>query len=142
MRLSCDDRSKLRMTVGLSGLQGEVVHELKPEVFNGWPLFRNRAVGEVPLAGPGDEGAIEVGVDLSSLFAKVLSEAKGLGKSKGRFFLKIYRADGSKASGELLECALRSYDKEGKFEGESLLKFEGGRFGDAAFELDKKIRVR
>jgi hypothetical protein len=38
---------------------------------------------------------------------------------KAGFFLRLSRAEDSKAVGELLECAIRSYDPEGRFVGES-----------------------
>jgi hypothetical protein len=137
LKLACDDRSSLRMKIGHAGdpAAKAASHEISPEAFNGWPLFGGSNAGHVPMAGPGDPTPIEVGIDLTSLL-----ENSGFDQAmKGRIFLRLSRADGSKAVGELLECAIRSYDPEGRFAGESAVPIASGKFGDSPLEIDTDL---
>ena len=87
----------------------------------------------MPLAGPGDETPLEVGIDLTSLL-------KNLGPNQeGKFFLKLSRADGSEAEGELHECSIRSYGPNGSFLRESTIEIEAGEFGPSPLEIDTII---
>lgn len=138
LKLACDDRSDLRMNIGISGDQDAAAaeYELAPEAFNGWPLFgKGSNAGHVPLAGPDDNTPIEVGIDLTSLFKDLGSDKDG----KGRFFLEISRADGSDASGELYECAIRSYDPQGGFLKESKVEIGDGSFGESGLKIESVI---
>ena len=87
------------------------------------------------MAGPGDDTPIEVGIDLTSLLKNLAPDNDG----KGRLFLRLSRADGSSATGELHECALRSYDPKGSFLGESQLIIKDGNFGKSLFTIDAVI---
>ena len=75
LKLACNKRSDLRMTIGIAGDKDATKpeHELAPQALNGWPLFGNRKnnVGEVPLAGPGDDSPLELGIDLTPLLNKL-----------------------------------------------------------------------
>lgn len=137
LKLVCNDRTDLRMTIGIAGDEASVApeHEFAPEAFNGWPLFGSKHAGHVPLAGPKDDTPIEVGIDLTSLFHDLGIDEDG----KGKLFLRLSRAKGSSAVGELQECAVRSYDLEGKFLGESQLEMKNGKFGDTALHLEMTI---
>jgi hypothetical protein len=137
LKLACDDRSSLRMNIGISGdpAATAAAHEFSPEAFNGWPLFGKANAGHVPMAGPGDSKPIEVGIDLTALLEKA-----GPGQEmKGRFFLRLGRAGGSEAVGELLECAIRSYDPEGRFVAESPVPIAAGKFGDSPLEIESDL---
>ena len=108
-------------------------HEMMPEVLNGWPLFGDgNNVGEVPLAGPGDESPLEVGVDLTPLLEKLGPEAKG----EGRLFLRVGRSEKSEVTGTVQACAVRSYDDKGGFVGESVVEIKDGAFGASALTLE------
>ena len=50
LKLACDDRSDLRMTLGIAGdLDATTAkYETAPEAFNGWPLFGSSDAGHVP----------------------------------------------------------------------------------------------
>ena len=136
LKLSCNDRTDIRMTIGIAGDPKATVpeHEIKPEAFNGWPLFgRGGNGGHVPLAGPKDNTPLEVGIDLTPLFEKLGS------MNGGKLFLTLNRADGSEAEGKLHECAVRSYDPKGKFLRESEVKIKGGNFGDAPLNIEAVI---
>ena len=121
------------MTIGVAGDEeaSEPEHEFAPEAFNGWPLFRRGNAGNVPMAGPDDDTPLEVGIDLTPLLRKLGSDKAG----KSCFFLKITRADGSEAEGELLECAIRSYDSGGSFQEESEVEIKDGAFGETPLEI-------
>ncbi|MDG2486464.1 MAG: hypothetical protein P8M65_02025 [Roseibacillus sp.] len=135
--LSCSDRSDLRLRIGVSELQDITAprHEVSPEAFNGWPLFGRANAGPVPLAGPGEEGPIEVGIDITELVGKLSSEGDG----EGRLFVTLGTKEGSPAKGVVKECALRSYDTKGQFVSESSLEVGGGAFGKDAVQLSGKI---
>ena len=139
LKLSCNDRTDLRMTIGIAGDKNakSAEHEITPEAFNGWPLFgRGGNGGHVPLAGPKDDTPIEVGIDLTPLLKK-------LGPSqddKAKLFLQLSRADGSKVDGELHEAAVRLYDLNGKFVRESAMKIKTGNFGESPLQVNTVIR--
>jgi len=137
LKLACDDRTDLRMTIGIAGDKDAAApeHEFAPEAFNGWPLFGGGNAGHVPMAGPDDNTPLEVGIDLTSLFKNLGPDEDG----EGRLFLRLGRADGSDATGELLECALRTYDPKGKFLRESPLKIQDGKFGKSALKIDAAL---
>jgi len=137
LKLACSDRTDLRMTIGLAGDKDATApeHEFAPEAFNGWPLFGGGNAGHVPMAGPEDHTPLEVGIDLTSL----LKELRPDKDNKGRLFLELSRADGSDATGELQECAVRTYDTKGMFLRESPLKIKKGKFGKSALKIDTII---
>jgi len=138
LKLAFNDRSDLRITIGAAGDKdaSSAENEFAPEAFNGWPLFgRGGHGGHVPLAGPGDDAPIEVGIDLTSLLKDLDSDNDG----KGRLFLQLSRANGSEASGELHECAIRRYDAKGDFLRETKVEIEDGQFGKSALKIDTII---
>ena len=138
LKLACNDRTDLRLTVGVAGdsKAEDPEYEFAPEAFNGWPLFgRGGNAGHVPMAGPDDHTPIEVGIDLSELTEKLKAD----GKKVGRFFLTLSRADGSEAVGQLHECALRSYDSKGKLIREIPVEIDGGKFGKSPLTLEAVI---
>jgi len=139
LKLSCNDRTDLRMTIGIAGDKNAKTaeYEISPEAFNGWPLFgRGGNGGHVPLAGPKDDTPIEVGIDLTPLLEKLGPDKDG----KGKLFLQFSRADGSKVEGQLHECAVRLYDPKGKFVRESAVKIKTGNFGESPLQIDTMIR--
>jgi hypothetical protein len=79
---------------------------------------------------------IEVGIDLTPLL-------KNLGPDKdekGKLFLQLSRADGSKVNGQLHEAAVRLYDPKGKFVRESAVKIKAGNFGESPIQINTVIR--
>ena len=139
LKLACNDRTNLRMTIGVAGDKkaSEPEHDFSPEAFNGWPLFRRGNAGHVPIAGPDDDTPIEVGIDLTPLLKKLSPDGDGGGK--GFLFIRLTRADGSEAEGELLECGIRSYDSKGRFQHESEVEIEGGAFGKTPLEITSEL---
>lgn len=139
LKLACDDRTNLRMTIGVAGDvdASDPEHEYAPEAFNGWPLFAGTHAGHVPMAGPDDHTPIEVAIDLTTLMQKLPSEDDG----KAKLFLKLSRADGSDASGELHECAFRTYCPDGHFLEESPLVINDGKFGGSTLHLRTVIKI-
>lgn len=138
LKLACSDRTDLRMTIGIAGDKGAdaPVHEFAPEAFNGWPLFGEGGnAGHVPIAGPGDDTPIEVGIDLTSLLNDLGPDEDG----EGRLFLRLDRADGSEATGEVLECAIRSYDAKGELVNESQVTIQDGKFGKSPLKIETVI---
>lgn len=133
LKLACDNRSDLRMTLGLADDPKAKApqHEFAPETFNGWPLFGRSNAGPVPLAGPEDATPIEVGIDLTSLLAKLGDDNDG----KGKLFLELSRASESKATGQLHECAVRFYDAKGSLLREEPVKFKDGKFGKSDLKV-------
>jgi hypothetical protein len=125
------------MTIGIAGDTDAATpeHEFAPEAFNGWPLFGGGNAGHVPMVGPDDDTPIEVGIDLTSLLKDLGPDKDG----KGKIFLRLSRADGSDAVGELHECAVRTYDPKGRLLGESPLKIEDGNFGKSLLEMETVI---
>ena len=140
LKLSCNDRSDLRMTIGVSENKDADTfqYEIAPEAFNGWPLFGKSNAGHVPIAGPDDETPIEVGIDLTSLIDKIGSDED----NKGRFFLRLSRAKESDAVGELHECAIRSYDSNGELIKELGIEIGNGEFGESEFKVNTVIDLQ
>lgn len=139
LKLSCDKRADLRMTVGLSSDAGATKPEqtIAPQAFNGWPIFGNSGPGAVPLAGPGDDAPLEVGIDLTPLLEQ-------LGRDdfeSGRVFLNLSRKDGSKMAGELHEAAARFYDEQGDFIREQSIEIESGSFGDTELAMRANVEL-
>jgi hypothetical protein len=137
LKLACNKRSDLRVTVGIAGKKDATKpeHELAPQMLNGWPLFgKNRKdnVGEVPLAGPGDESPLEVGIDLTPLLNKLGPESAG----DGRLFLNFSCEDKSDATGVVHACAIRNYDDKGSFVRESVMEVQDGSFGKKPLTLE------
>lgn len=137
LKLTCNKRSDLRVSVGIAGNKDATKpeHELAPQFLNGWPLFgRNRKdnVGEVPLAGPGDENPLEVGIDLTPLVNKLASGTAG----DGRLFLNFGCEGKSDATGKLQACAIRAYDDKGAFVRESAVEVKDGSFGKTPLKLE------
>lgn len=137
LKLACDDRSDLRVSIGIAGDKDADTpeHEFAPEALNGWPLFGKGKSGHVPMAGPDDNTPLEMGVDLTALLNKMGSDKDG----KVRIFLRFSRADGSDATGELLECAIRSYNEKGEFLRESKVNIDGGKFGKSPLKVQSVI---
>lgn len=135
LKLSCSDRSNLRFTIGIAAHEKaeKPDHVIAPEAFNGWPLFGNANAGHVPLAGPDDDTPLEAGIDLTPLFQKIKST------DKAKLFLKLTRANGSDASGQLHECAIRSYNPKGAFTDESKFKIKNRLFGKTPLEMTGPI---
>ena len=135
LKLACNKRSDLRVTIGIAGDKDATKpeHELVPQPLNGWPLFGKpkNNVGEVPLAGPGDESPLEVGIDLTPLLSKIGAKSAG----EGRLFLSFSCDDKSDATGLLHACAIRHYDDKGTFLRESPVKVQEGSFGKKTFTL-------
>ena len=94
LKLSCTERCNLRTRIGIAGdIKAESAeHEVAPQVLNGWPLFKGSHPGAVPIAGPGNDKAIELGVDISDLMDRVDADANG----KARLFIHISRKKKSK----------------------------------------------
>jgi hypothetical protein len=139
LKLSSDNRSDLRMTIGIAGDKNATVpeHELAPQVLNAWPLFgkRKNNVGEVPLAGPGDGSALELGIDLTPLLNLLGPDADG----DARLFLRFHRAEKSAATGVLQACAIRSYDAKGSFVSESVVGISDGNFGNTPLAIETHL---
>jgi hypothetical protein len=134
LKLTCDNRADLRVRIGIARDKDATVpeHEFAPQPLNGWPLFGARdQVGKVPLAGPGDSSPVETGIDITGLFEKLGPDAR----DEARLFLRLNRAKGSEMKGELLECAVRSYDAEGGFMSEAVVGIEKGAFGPESLEI-------
>lgn len=128
LKLACDNRADLRVTIGIADDTDatKAEHEIAPQALNAWPLFgRSDNVGEVPLAGPGDNSPLELGVDLTPLFNQLGSNSDGA----ARLFLRFGRKDKGDATGILHACAIRSYDGDGKFLRETPVEISDGKFG-------------
>ncbi len=138
LKLACDDRTGLRMTVGIAGdpEADAPEHTFKPEAFNGWPIFRKSNAGHVPMAGPDDDTPLEVGVDLTPLLESLGEDADG----RGKVFLSLSRADGSDATGMLHEAAVRAYGENGQPVKETPITIGGsGTFGEKTLRVDTVI---
>ncbi len=130
LKLSCNNRSALRVTIGIARdkVAAKPEYEITPQVLNGWPLFgKGNNVGTVPIAGPGDDTPLELGIDLTPLLKQLGPNADG----KGRLFLRIARSEESEATGALHSCAVRSYDDKGAFLHESTIDVKDGAFNSA-----------
>jgi hypothetical protein len=126
LKLSHNKRSDLRVSIGIAKDKNatQPEHEIAPQPLNGWPLFGNRKnnVGEVQLAGPGDDTPLEIGIDLTPLFNQIESNPDA------SLFLRFSCAEKGDASGTLHACAIRSYDNNGKFIQESPIEISDGNF--------------
>ena len=140
LKLACNKRSDLRMSIGIAGDKNATKpeHELAPQVLNGWPLFGNRKnnVGEVPLAGPGNNSPLELGIDLTPLLNKLGPDSAG----DGRLFLSFSCAEKSDTTGMLHACAIRHYDEKGAFVRESVVEVQEGAFGKKPLILETALR--
>ena len=139
LKLSCSDRSDLRVTVGIAPTSDapEAGYEIAPLALNGWPLFGRSNGGHVPLAGPGNYSPIELGIDLTPLLEKLGSKAV----EEGKLFFRFTRADKSKAQGKVHECAIRRYDESGQFVRESPIEVKDGGFGESPLEFESLLGV-
>ena len=128
IKLSCNDRTDLRLTVGLSDdpEAAKPEHTLAPEAFNGWPVFGGAGPGNVPMAGPDDDTPLEAGIDLTPLLESLGQDRQG----DGRVFLNLSRKDGSEAAGVLHEAAVRYYNAAGEFINEELITISQDAFGE------------
>ena len=139
LKLACNKRSDLRMTIGIASDKDATKpeHELAPQVLNGWPLFgeRKNNVGEVPLAGPGDDSPLELGIDLTPLLAKLGPDHAG----DARLFLSFSCAEKSDTTGVLHACAIRHYDDKGSFVRESAVEVQDGSFGNKPLTLETRL---
>jgi len=138
LNFSSDNRAQLRVTIGIARdpVATAPEREFAPQPINGWPLFgQQEHVGAVPLAGPDDPTPLELGIDLTPLLTDLGPAAKG----NGRLFLKFSRADGSGMSGEIHACAIRTYDTNGAFIGESTIEIQEGEFGPEPLALEALI---
>lgn len=133
LKLACDDRTDLRMKIGVAGdpTADKPEQIFAPEAFNGWPLFGKAHAGHVPMAGPDDHTPIEVGIDISHLMSALPADED----NQAKLFLSLGRADGSDAVGKLYECAVRFYDPDGKFLRETKFDIEDADFGESSFEV-------
>lgn len=138
LKLACNDRSNLRMTLGLASSPSAAAaeHTDAPEAFNGWPLFGRTNAGHVPLAGPGDDTPLEVGIDLTPLLGKLDTPT-----SDASLFITLTKADGSDVVGELHEAAVRIYDEAGALIQEQPLEIDGGGFGASPLQLRFPIQT-
>jgi hypothetical protein len=136
LKLACNKRSDLRVTIGIAGDKSATKpeHELVPQVLNGWPLFGNRKnnVGQVPLAGPADHTPLEIGIDLTPLLDKL--SPKSVGDS--RLFLSFSSAEKSDTTGRLQVCAIRNYDDKGSLVRESIVEVQDGNFSNEPLKLE------
>lgn len=137
LKLACDDRTDLRLTLGLAGDPDATgsAHTYAPEAFNGWPMFGHANAGHVPMAGPDDDTPLEVGIDLTSLLDALGPDADG----NGRLFLQLACADDSEATGQVLEAAVRTYDAEGQLIHEEPIVVSEGQFGESAVSIEAVI---
>lgn len=137
IKLACDNRTDLRMTIGIAADPDAKApeHTIAPEAFNGWPLFGRTHAGYVPLAGPEQPEPIEVGIDLTELLDKVDVDQQ----AGARVFLTLTRKDGSQAIGQLHEAGVRFYDNQGNFEREIPMDIGEGNFGET--ELTASITL-
>jgi hypothetical protein len=136
LKLACNKRSDLRMTIGIAGDKDATKpeHELAPQVLNGWPLFGTpeNNVGQVPLAGPDIDSPLEIGVDLTPLLSKLGTGSAG----DTRLFLSFSGAEKSETTGVLHSCAIRNYDDQGSFVRESVVDVQDGTFGKKMLTLE------
>ncbi|MBX2850480.1 MAG: hypothetical protein KTR15_01895, partial [Phycisphaeraceae bacterium] len=125
LKLACDNRTDLRMTLGIASDPDAKApeHTVAPEAFNGWPLFGRTHSGHVPLAGPGKNDPIEVGIELTELLDAVDTDT-------ARVFIKLTRKDGSTAAGQLHGAAIRLYDDSGELLREIPMQVGEGVFGE------------
>ena len=139
LKLSHNKRSDLRVSIGIAKDKNAThpEHEFAPQPLNGWPLFGNRKnnVGEVPLAGPGDDTPLEIGIDLTPLFKQMELNPD----ADARLFLRFSSANKSDATGVLHACAIRSYDNNGKFIRESAVEITDGNFDKTPLLIETSL---
>ena len=138
LKLSCNDRTNLRLSLGIAGDPNTDKPEQveRPEAFNGLPVFgKGTHAGLVPMAGPDDETPLEAGIDLTGLVDALGADAVG----KGKVFLKLHRDKRSQATGILHEAAIRYYDERGQFVKEVPMPVKQGNFGENACEVSVVI---
>ncbi|HJM62996.1 MAG: hypothetical protein QF745_09875, partial [Planctomycetota bacterium] len=82
-----------------------------------------------------EEGPIEVGIDISELVEKLISNQRKAREDLVRVFVRLTKKEGSSLEGLIHECALRSYDEKGQFLRESKLEVEDGSFGEDALQV-------
>jgi hypothetical protein len=141
LKLTCNKRSDLRVTIGIARDENATTpeHEFEPQALNGFPLYgKNRKgnVGEVPLAGPGNDSPLEMGIDLAPLLEKLGPDVTG----KGRLFLRFTTAEKSDATGKVYACAIRHYDEKGSFVSESNIELKDGAFSKSPLTLESVLR--
>ena len=140
LKLACNKRSDLRVTIGIAGNKDATKpeHELAPQALNGWPLFGNPKdnVGEVPLAGPGNDSPLELGIDLTPLLNKLGSKFT----SDARLFLSFSCVEKNDATGLLHACAIRQYDDQGTYVQESVVEVPDGTFAKKTLALETILR--
>ncbi|MBJ07350.1 MAG: hypothetical protein CMO40_09585 [Verrucomicrobiaceae bacterium] len=141
LKLAFSNRTDLRVTIGLAAdpAATEATVTFSPQLLNGWPLFGRANAGDVPMAGPGDTRPLEIGIELTELFADLEENDSG----EARVFLSFETAADSAASGLLHECAIRSYDQDGRFENEVGLDVLEGVIGKGPLVITGLVdRVR
>ena len=136
LKLACNKRSDLRVTIGMAGNKDATKPEpeLTPQALNGWPIFgenRKDNVGQVPLAGPGDDRPLEIGIDLTPLLNQLGPESGG----DGSLILNFSCAEKTETTGVLHACAIRHYDDRGSFVRESVVEVPAGTFGENPLTL-------
>ncbi len=137
LKVECNDRTGLRLTIGIAGSEEATSpeHEFAPQAFNGWPLFGGSNAGHVPMAGPEDDTPLEVGIDLTPLLKNLSPDRTG----RSKLFISLGKAEKSKVEGTLHECAVRSYDTDGNFLGESKIEIGEGAFGESPLQLQTVV---
>lgn len=137
LKLACDNRSDLRMTIGIAADPSATTpeHTIAPEAFNGWPLFGGSHPGNVPLAGPDNPKPIEVGIELTELLDAIDEQDR----NQARLFITLSRKDASQATGQLHEAAIRLYDNAGKLQREVPIQIVNGQFGDATLQVSTTL---
>jgi len=88
-------------------------------------------VGEVPLAGPGDDSPLELGIDLTPMLSKLDPKSA----AEGRLFLNLRCDEKSDATGMVHACAIRQYDAQGAFVRETPVQVQAGAFGKKPLTL-------
>ena len=134
LKLSCNDRTDLRVTIGLAQEKNalEPRFTATPEPLNGWPLFgKGGHGGHVPMAGPKNDAPLELGIDLTTLFEQLSANQK----SAQKIFLTFDHAAESSTRGQLHECAIRSYGPQGLLSKEQVLPIQDGTFANNPLHL-------
>ncbi len=134
LKLACDNRNDLRVSIGIAKDKNATKpeHEFAPQMLNAWPLYGGRdSVGKVPLAGPGDNTPLELGVDLTHLLEKLGPNARD-----GKLFLRISCSENTKTTGKLHACAIREYDAKGKFIRETEVEIPDGNFSKTMLSIE------
>lgn len=137
LKIACDNRNEMRMTLGIAANPEAKApeHTYAPQAFNGWPLFGRTHSGNVPIGGPDTTGPIEVGVDLTDLYNQLDADQQ----HNARFFINLTRKDGSQATGQLHEAAIRLYDTGGNLLREVPMRVGIGAFGEAELKVSTAL---